>query len=181
MQPTDYIELSAGAHAFGDGNHPTTRMVLAALSAINPTEFNPRLACDMGAGSGILSCAIARQFACPIIAVEMERQAIETLRANAVANGMESRISAIHADGFRHADIAPHAPFDLLVMNILADPLLMLAADAEANLASGGVCIISGLLLWQEAQIREAYVGLGLELAERLSMGDWVCLIWQKP
>ena len=175
------FEISAGAHAFGDGNHPTTRMVLAALSAINPKEFNPRLACDMGAGSGILSLAIAQQFSCPVTAVELERKAVETLRENAAANGMADRITAIHSDGFRHADVKVHAPFDLIVMNILADPLLMLAADAAASLASGGVCIISGLLLWQEAQIREAYEGLGLELAERLSMSDWVCLLWQKP
>jgi ribosomal protein L11 methyltransferase len=181
MQPADYIEISAGAHAFGDGNHPTTRMVLAALAAIDPQHFTPHNACDMGAGSGILSLAIAQQFHCPITAVELERKAVETLRENAVANGMAERITAIHADGFRHADVAANAPFDLMVMNILADPLLMLAAEAHANLAPGGVCIISGLLLWQEAQIREAYEGLGLELAERLSMGDWVCLIWQKP
>ncbi len=221
MQPPDYIELSAGSHAFGDGNHPTTRMVLAALAAIDPQHFIPRNACDMGAGSGILSFAMARQFGCPVVAVELERRAVEIIKENARANGIKlysppegesnppsdsvggqstikesphgcanahpappqggsSCLYPIHADGFRHADVAANAPFDLIGMNILADPLLMLAADAHANLAAGGVCIISGLLLWQEAQIREAYAGLGLELAERLSMGDWVCLVWQK-
>ena len=207
------FEISAGAHAFGDGNHATTRMVLAALSAIDPQHFIPRNTCDMGAGSGILSFAMARQFGCPVVAVEIERAAVETIKQNAAVNGFsislpqrgrvgvgadgapaeqynaplltsprmgEGWIIPIHADGFRHADVAANAPFDLIVMNILADPLLMLAADAYANLAPGGVCIISGLLRWQEAQIREAYAGLGLELAERLSMGDLVCLIWQK-
>ena len=182
--PSDAIEISAGAHAFGDGNHPTTRMVLAALSAMDPHAFSPRNACDMGAGSGILSFAIAKQFACPIIAVDVERSAVETLRENAIVNGMSGLITAVHSDGFRHADIssnASHTQFDLIVMNILADPLLRLAADAEAYLASGGVCIISGVLRWQEASIVEAYAGLGLEQAARLAMGDWVCLIWQKP
>jgi ribosomal protein L11 methyltransferase len=188
--PIDAIEISAGAHAFGDGNHPTTRMVLAALSAMDPHAFSPRNACDMGAGSGILSFAIAKQFACPILAVDVERRAVETLRDNAAANGLSALITAVHSDGFRHADIASltshdpnasHTQFDLIVMNILADPLLRLAADAEASLASGGVCIISGVLRWQEAAIIQAYAGLGLEQSARLAMGDWVCLIWQKP
>lgn len=175
------VEFQAGAGAFGDGTHPTTAGVLAALEGIDPALFTPAIACDMGAGSGIISFAIHARFGCPVVAVDIERQAIETLQVNAASNGLENAITPVHADGFSHPELAAHAPYGLMVMNILADPLLRLAAGAEAHLASGGVLIISGILLWQEPPLREAYSGLGLELTGRLSLGDWVTLCWQKP
>lgn len=175
------IEFSAGAHGFGDGKHPTTAGVLTALEAIDPEQFRPRIALDMGCGSGILSLAITTKFGCRVVAADLERQAIETVQVNAVHNGLAERILPIHSDGFRHPDIQRRGPYDLMVMNILAEPLLALASDAEAALADGGVLILSGILQWQEAQIREAYAGLGLELASRLVVGDWVTLCWQKP
>ena len=66
-------------------------------------------------------------------------------------------------------------------MNILAEPLMRLAADAYAHLADGGVLILGGILTWQEAAMTEAYHTLGLELTARLVLGDWVAQIWQKP
>lgn len=180
MNPEQTFEIRAGADAFGDGAHPTTAMMLAALEAIDPA-FAPRIACDMGAGSGILAMAITARFACPVIAAELERQAIEILQENALHNGLEGRISAIHSDGFRHPAIRTAAPFDLIVMNILAEALLALATDAVSHLASEGVLLLSGILIWQETAIREAYAALGLELTTRLSLGDWVALGWQKP
>lgn len=175
-------ELLIEAHpqAFGDGEHPTTVGVLAALEAIDPAEFTPRAACDMGCGSGILSLAIATKFGCPVVAADLEKSAVEATRANALRNGF-SQVSVVHSDGFNHPDIATRAPFDLIVMNILAEPLLALAADAKASLAEGGVLILSGMLQWQEPQITGAYQSLGLELASRLSLTDWVTLAFQKP
>jgi ribosomal protein L11 methyltransferase len=173
--------IEAGAAAFGDGNHPTTRMVLVALEAMDGPHFTPRMACDMGAGSGILALAVHGQCRCPVVAVEMAREALPILRRNIAANGAEGRIIAIHADGFAHTDVAAHAPFDLITMNILATPLLKLAVSAEAALAPGGALIISGALQWQEPQLREAYAGIGLELTARMVLADWVCHVWQKP
>ncbi|MFZ8477652.1 50S ribosomal protein L11 methyltransferase, partial [Staphylococcus aureus] len=83
--------------------------------------------------------------------------------------------------GFDHPQIAARAPFDLITMNILAEPLLALAAPAASHLAPGGVVIVSGMLAWQEPQIREAYQSLGLELATRLMVGDWATLGFGKP
>lgn len=179
MQQDAIIE--AGAHAFGDGRHPTTAGILAALEAIDSTAFQPERAADIGAGSGILSFAVASRFGCPVWAGELDAQAVETLRKNAAANGYEGRVHAVHASGFDHPELKKQAPFDLIVMNILAEPLLALAADAERVLARDGVILISGLLAWQEPQIREAYQSLGLELAARLTLQDWVTLSFVKP
>lgn len=178
---TDALSFKAGASAFGDGSHPTTAGVLAALEAIDPSQFTPRNACDIGAGSGILSLAIARMFGCPVIATDISAQAIETLRENLVRNGVANGVIALQANGFNHPAINAAAPFDLIVMNILAEPLLALAADAGDTLADGGVLILSGIFQWQETEIRVAYELLGLELASRLTLGDWVTLVWQKP
>jgi ribosomal protein L11 methyltransferase len=179
MNPTDFT-LTSSAHAFGDGTHPTTAGVMAALEAIDPAAFTPRIACDIGCGSGILSLAIARLFACPVIAADISAESVRTTRENAHANGLADKLRGVQADGFDHPDITA-APFDLIVMNILAEPLMTLAADAERALAPDGVLILSGLLQWQESQIREAYQSLGLELTSRLTLGDWVTLVWQKP
>ncbi len=179
--PMSSIDIAAGAQAFGDGTHPTTAGVLAALEEIDPAQFQPRIACDMGAGSGILAMAVARQFACPVVAVELERAAVQTLRENAAENGLGDAITALHADGFDHPDITARGPYDLMTMNILAEPLLRLAREAERHMAAEGLLILSGMLRWQEEQIRLAYQSLGLELAARVQLGDWVTLCFQKP
>jgi ribosomal protein L11 methyltransferase len=180
MHEAEPITFAAGAQAFGDGQHPTTKMVLAALEAIDAKIFTPRIACDMGCGSGILSLSIATKFHCKVVAVDLLRESVEATRENAARNQLVSHVHPVHSDGFRHADIDAHAPFDLIVMNSLAEPLLGLAADAYARLAPGGVLILSGIFVWQETQLREAYQSLGLELTQRLALKDWVALVWQK-
>ena len=171
--------LAAGAHAFGDGSHPTTRGVLELLANINPQIFRPHGALDIGAGSGILSFAILEKFGCPVVAVDVEASAVETINTNVRSNGVMG-LTALRADGFNHPEIRARSPYDLITMNILAEPLLKLAHEAEAHLAAQGLLILSGILLWQEEQIREAYRGLGLELSARVVIGDWVSLAWQK-
>ncbi len=173
--------LLHSAKAFGDGTHPTTFGVLTALDAIDPEAFAPCMACDMGAGSGILSLAVARRFGCAVVAVDLERESIGTLQENAVAAGLGARIMALQADGFDHPAIRAQGPYDLIVMNILAEPLVALAHDAVAALAAEGVLILSGMLQWQAPQVRVAYESLGLALSSRFTIGDWVTDVWQKP
>ena len=174
-------ELLHSAKAFGDGTHPTTFGVLTALEAIDPAVFTPRMACDMGAGSGILSLAMARRFGCAVVAVDIERESVELLRENATANGLAAQIMALQADGFHHPEIAAQGPYELIVMNILAEPLMRLASDAVAALAPEGVLILSGMLQWQEPQIIAAYESLELALSSRFTIGDWITQVWQKP
>lgn len=177
----DQYLLSAGAHAFGDGAHETTRSTLAAMETIDPNLFTPRHALDVGSGSGITSFAVLHRFGCPVLATDVSASAIETLSSNISANGLAAQVRALRADGFDHPAIASAAPYDLIVMNILAEPLMRLAADAYAHLADGGVLILGGILTWQEAAMTEAYHSIGLELTARLALGDWVAQIWQKP
>ena len=175
------LVFQAGARAFGDGQHPTTQLVLAALDTMSTQQFRPRIACDMGCGSGILSLAIAAQLGCAVVAADLLEESVAATLQNAKNNGLDTRIRPVQSDGFHHTAIAAHAPYDLMVMNILAEPLMRLAADAEHHLAPEGVLVVSGLLRWQEAQVSEAYQSLGLECTAALRLGDWVALVLQKP
>jgi ribosomal protein L11 methyltransferase len=173
------MKLLAGAGAFGDGSHESTRGVLEMLARLDPLAFTPRIACDVGAGSGIISFAIAQKFGCPVLATDIAKSAIETLCEN-IRGHTGASITPLQADGFAHPKIASNAPFDLIVMNILPEPLLKLAGAAEAHLAAGGALILSGILLSKESIIIQAYQLLELELTARIVIGDWVTLLWQK-
>lgn len=174
----EHITLYAGADAFGDGSHPTTEGMLAAIEAIDSAQFSPRTVCDMGCGAGLLAMRAAQRFHCTVIAADIEHSAVEATRENALKNKLP--VDAVHSDGFKHPDIHAHAPYDLILMNILADPLLSLTHDAVAHLADEGVLIMSGMLVWQQENIINAYQVLGLGLAHRIQIGDWVTLVWQK-
>ncbi|MFN8972017.1 MAG: 50S ribosomal protein L11 methyltransferase [Alphaproteobacteria bacterium] len=174
------ITLAAGPAAFGDGKHPTTAMILHALESLDAAQFHPRSICDMGAGSGILAIRAAQKFPrATTLAVDIEASAVAAIRENARANHVPG-ILAVHAGSFRHPQITAHAPYDLVLMNILAEPLLVLAYDAAAILNHEGILILSGILAWQQDQIIDAYQRLGLCLTHRLQQGDWVALLWVK-
>jgi ribosomal protein L11 methyltransferase len=175
------IDIHAGAAAFGDGSHPTTEGMLAALAAIDPAEFTPDMVCDMGCGAGLLAMRAAQLFGCAVVAADIERTAVEATRENAQKNHLAHLIHPVHSDGYNHPDIRARAPYDMILMNILADPLLSLAHDAVSSLGSGGALIMSGMLVWQQDSIILAYQGLGLELAHRVQIADWVTLVWLKP
>ena len=174
------ITLIAGPAAFGDGKHPSTSMILQALEALDASQFRPRSICDMGAGSGILAIRAAQKFPQAIVvAVDMEARAVVAIGENARVNHVPG-ILAVHADSFRHPQITAHAPYDLVLMNILAEPLLALAHEAVAALNHEGILILSGVLAWQQEQIIDAYQRLGINLTHRLQQGNWVALLWVK-
>ena len=89
-------------------------------------------------------------------------------------------IHTVHSDGFDHPDIQAAAPYDLILMNILAEPILRLLADAYALLEEEGLLLLSGMLAWQQEPIIEASQSLGLELSHRFQHGEWVAHLWQK-
>ncbi len=163
--------------AFGDGSHPTTQMLLHAIEAMAGEA--PERALDMGCGSGILSLAIAQKWPkCLVTAVDIEHESITATRANAAAAGVAARIHALQADGFSHPDIAASGPYDLLVMNMLAAPLVRLAADIPAHLAAQGVVMISGILGHFMPAVDAAYQQVGLAPMHRLRSDDWCAAIW---
>ena len=142
------IRLDPGL-AFGTGTHPTTRMCLrwiARHATLRRTPW-PRVL-DYGCGSGILAIAAALFGAAHVDAVDIDAAAVRATHANAQANGV-----AVHAG----TPDAAHGRFDLVLANILATPLTLLAPVLCAHVAPGGDLVLAGILERQADALRHAY------------------------
>ncbi len=150
--------------AFGTGSHPTTRLCLEWLER-EVTEGASVL--DYGCGSGILAIAAARLGAGDVAGVDIDPQAVEAARANAERNAVAARF----ADS-----AAPVAgEYDLVVANILSNPLRVLAPAICAHVRSGGRLALSGILSEQADEIIAIYAQW-IPLGVAGTREDWVCL-----
>jgi len=139
------LELDPGL-AFGTGSHPTTRLCLRWLAAnLAPGQS----VLDYGCGSGILAIAAAKLGAAAVAGTDVDPQAIEASRANAARNGVRARFVLPDA-------LAPD-PVDVIVANILANTLRLLAPVLAARVRHGGAIVLSGILEDQVAAVRGAY------------------------
>jgi len=139
------VRLDPGL-AFGTGTHPTTRLMLLFLE--RQIKGGERVL-DYGCGSGILAIAAAKLGAARVDGVDVDPQALATARANARANGIELLASLPEA--------LPAAAYDIVVSNILAQPLILLAPLLAARIASGGQIALAGILEAQAAEVGAAY------------------------
>jgi ribosomal protein L11 methyltransferase len=155
--------------AFGTGSHPTTRLCLEWLER-NVTESSTLL--DYGCGSGILAIAAARLGAGRVAGVDIDPQAVESARANAERNG----VIALFADWAQPVA----GEYDLVVANILSNPLRVLAPAICAHVRSGGRLALSGILREQAEEIIGIYAQW-LPMAVADTREDWVCLSGVKP
>jgi ribosomal protein L11 methyltransferase len=132
--------------AFGTGTHPTTRLVLAWLER---TLKGGERVLDYGCGSGILAIAAAKLGAAQVDGVDVDPQALETACANAGRNGIELRATLPEA--------LPAGSYDIVVSNILAQPLIVLAPLLAARTRPGGRIALAGILQAQAAELAAAY------------------------
>jgi ribosomal protein L11 methyltransferase len=139
------LELDPGL-AFGTGSHPTTRLCLRWLAAhLEPGQS----VLDYGCGSGILAIAAAKLGAAPVTGTDVDPQAIEASRANAARNGVSAQFTLPDA-------LAPDK-VDVVVANILANPLRLLAPVLAARVRDGGAIVLSGILEDQVTVVSGAY------------------------
>lgn len=174
------LDIRAGADAFGDGSHPSTKGAMTALEALAALH-GLRSALDIGCGSGVLTLQIAYQWHIPVLGVDIQPAAVEATLANAEHNGLLPLVRAIRADGYDHPDIQAGAPYDLIACNRLAGPLIADARRLREHLAEEGLAILSGLLRWQAQPVIEAHQRAGLTLLQKRSLGDWTTLLMQAP
>jgi ribosomal protein L11 methyltransferase len=167
------LELDPGM-AFGTGQHATTAMCLKALELyaerlVVPSRPSPNL-CDLGCGSGILAIAAAKLGFAPILALDLDPEAVRATVENAQHNKVEL---AAHTTPIEQID----ASFSVVVANILAQPLIDLAAPIAGRLKPGGWLIVSGLLKSQADDVQCAFEKTGiLEHRDRWTQGDWSAL-----
>jgi len=169
--------LIDAATAFGTGEHPTTRGCLAALDALARRRPHPRRVLDMGTGTGILALAAAKSWRRRIDARDTDPEAARVAIVNARRNGAARWIAVEARGGYRDRGLKRKRPFDLVVANILARPLIEMAPDLARALAPGGIAILSGLLARQEAAVLAAHRAQGMRLLRRISTAGWNTLV----
>jgi ribosomal protein L11 methyltransferase len=169
------IEIEA-ALAFGTGHHGTTRGCLLALDGIVKRAF-PRRVLDIGTGTGVLAIAAAKALRVPVLASDIDPEAVRIARENARLNGIAPFLEYLHAAGLGAPRFRTRAPFDLVFANILLPPLKRLAAPMRPLLAPGAYVALSGLLAAQEQAALAAYRPHGLTLVRRIPLGEWVTLV----
>jgi ribosomal protein L11 methyltransferase len=167
--------IDAGT-AFGSGEHATTFGCLTAIDhLLHRRRFRRPL--DLGCGSGILAIAIAKATGNKVTAADIDPVSVKVAAENARRNGVGGRITTLVSDGYRSRGVARRRPYDLIVANILARPLVSMAKDLARHLAGDGICILSGLLARQERLVLSAHRAQGLSLLGRLTVNGWTTLV----
>ena len=162
------LELDPGL-AFGTGSHPTTRLCMEWLEQhVQPGERT----LDYGCGSGILAIVAKKLGAGETVGVDIDPNAVEASRYNAERNHVEAT--------FALPDDAPEGTFDLVVANILSNPLKLMAAMLCARVRPGGRLILSGVLERQAEEVAAAYASV-IPLTVWRARDGWVCLHGVKP
>jgi ribosomal protein L11 methyltransferase len=173
------IEIEA-ALAFGTGHHGTTRGCLLLLDHVLKSRV-PRRVLDLGTGTGVLAIAAAKARRGAVLASDIDAPSVQVARDNARLNGAGNLVQAIRATGFGAPEFAEAGPFDLVLANILANPLRQLAGPLSRHLAPKAHVILSGLLNHQAASVIAAYRARGLVPLRHLRIEGWSRLLLKAP
>jgi ribosomal protein L11 methyltransferase len=169
------IVIDAG-EAFGTAHHATTFGSLLAIDRL----ARQRCACsilDLGCGSGVLAIAAAKALpAARIVAADIDHQAISVATANCRLNGVASRIALFPSAGVTGANLRRLPPFDLLIANILAGPLMRLAPEIARSVKTVGTLVLSGILIPEAAAVAAAYGAHGFNLERHDRIAGWSTL-----
>ncbi|MBI5264139.1 MAG: 50S ribosomal protein L11 methyltransferase [Bradyrhizobium sp.] len=169
------IEIEA-ALAFGTGHHGTTRGCLLLLDHVLKAR-QPRRVLDLGTGTGVLAIAAAKARHRPVFASDIDPPSVQVARENAALNGVGDLVMVIQATGFSAPEFAARGPFDLVLANILANPLRQLAGAMAEHLAPSALVILSGLLTHQARGVIAAYRARGLVPVRHLRIEGWSSLL----
>lgn len=178
--------LIDASQAFGTGGHDTTAGCLAMLDQLARQGISPRNIADIGTGTGLLAfAAMALWPRAKTIASDIDPASILVTRDNAEINRVPlgrggGRLALAVAPGTDHPAIRHRAPYDLVVANILAGPLITLAPDIASATASSGHAILAGLIARQMDPVLAAYRAQGFRLAARGGSAEWPCLLLVK-
>jgi len=173
--------IDAG-RAFGTGHHETTTGCLMMLDRMKRGGLRFDDIADIGTGTGLLAFAARALWpAAKIVASDIDPVSIEVTAENAVVNGIplgrgRNQIELIVAAGLAHRRLKARLPYDLLIANILAGPLIELAPVLGRAVLPGGSLILAGLLDSQAEAVAQAYRRQGFYLADRIVLGDWPTL-----
>jgi len=172
------IEIEA-ALAFGTGHHGTTRGCLLLLGGLLKA-FRPRRVLDLGTGTGVLAIAAAKALHEKVLASDIDALSVKVAAENAQANGVGQLVEFAVGSGFSASLLRQRQPFDLVLANILANPLRQMATSMARHLAGEGRVILSGLLSAQATSVIAAYRSRGLVLERHIRIDGWISLLLRK-
>ena len=174
-----YPLLIEAAQAFGSGTHPTTKGCLMALSDLTRLKNKPQQILDMGCGSAILAIAATRIFPfAKVTAADNDHISVRTAIENRGKNAVSPlAMKAVHSAGFSSRAVCRSGPYDLIMANILARPLRLMASDIAGHLNKGGRVVLSGLLTEQKQWVMQAYRAHHLCLERQIDIEEWSTLI----
>ncbi len=171
------------ATAFGSGEHGTTKGCLEAMIDLKAIGVCPWNILDMGTGSGILAVAAWKLWHAPILAVDIDEESIRVAEhhceLNEIKTGKSTLLCAV-SDGFKGDLVQKQKPYELILANILAAPLIEMAEDLVKTCDENGYVILSGMLHEQAGKVLGAYEPHGLSEKTRYEHGDWTTLVLQK-
>jgi ribosomal protein L11 methyltransferase len=169
------IEIEA-ALAFGTGHHGTTRGCLLLLDQVLKAR-RPHRVLDLGTGTGVLAIAAAKALHRSVLASDVDPLSVRVAAGNAHLNGAGGLVETIQANGFSAQAFKRRGPFDLVLANILANPLRRMATPMSAHLAPGALVILSGLLPSQAGAVIANYRARGLVLRRHVQLEGWSSLL----
>jgi ribosomal protein L11 methyltransferase len=170
--------IDAG-QAFGTGHHFTTAGCLAMLDTLADRRFDNAI--DLGTGTGLLAFAARHLWPeAQVMATDIDPVAIRVAEENVALNGVE-RVGLLVADGTRDPAITAAAPYDLVIANILAGPLVAMAPEIAAICTPGATIVLAGLLATQADGVIAAYQAQGCTVAARDDRADWTILRLEAP
>lgn len=175
--------LIPASQAFGTGQHATTAGCLEMLSEMKARGVLVRNLADIGTGTGLLAFAALDLWPRAVVtASDIDPVCVSVVEDNARSNGIvmggePGRLTMVVADGMDRPLLKARGPYDLIIANILAGPLIDLAPHFAKSLLPGGHLLLAGLLETQEPQVRRACRAAGLRIAERKVNGDW-SILW---
>jgi ribosomal protein L11 methyltransferase len=172
------VEIEA-ALAFGTGHHGTTRGCLLLLDHVLKA-YRPRRVLDLGTGTGVLAISAAKALHTKLLASDIDPLSVKVARENARLNGTGELVNTVLATGFSAPQFQRDRPFDLVLANILANPLRQMATPMTRHLASSALVILSGLLPHQAQGVIAAYRARGLALERHIQIEGWSSLLMRK-
>lgn len=181
-KPVDKIPLLIeAATAFGSGEHGTTSRCMMAIEYVKDSGFSPRSILDMGCGSGILAAAAAKLWPdVPVYAADNDPECVVVTGRHLEANQIEN-VTAYQSEGYdEFSPVWDKAPYDFIIANILAGPLIEMAEEQSRALADSGYLVLSGTLKEQAERVLAAYTPHGLVMEKEFPGDEWMTLLLKK-
>ena len=168
------LELDPGM-AFGCGNHPTTTMCMEFLEGI--ISGGEQVA-DVGTGTGILAIASAKLGAGKVFGVDLDEVAVKVARENVALNRVQDQVEVLHGNLLDKVT----QPVDIVIANIVANVIIILAPDVRRILKPGGYFITSGIIQFRAEEVKEKLEQTGFKVLERKEHGEWVSYlsVWEE-